>query len=681
MEKRRGLRASKKLNLITVSLLMAALISGQTAFGYSVAGSENRSGLEQNLHDQGPSTAAEVEQFADEFFNRPDIQKKLVGAAFVVVADNKVLLNKGYGFSDLETKSLVDPDQTIFRMASISKVMTATAVMQLVEQGKIDLDENIEQYLEGIPIKNQTGSPLTMRHLMTHTTGFDYTDYISSNNEEQSLEQFIQENMPTVVRTPGESYRYDNFAFNLQGYILQQVAGDPFEEYVQKHVFEPLGMNNSDFRMTEQIKKNLATGYGTDGQPKEQYPNVPFIVPDGGMFGTSSDMARFMLAHLNGGRLGNAEILSTSTTEEMHRTQVSIQEQVPTMALGFEKFYRHAYNGQLVIGKGGDLPGYHSWMWLMPDQKVGGFVITNSDASQDIREELFTAFMDHYFPQEKQEEQEWPLDANELDAFVGTYRHLRQPFLFFDIKKQAGKLSISGPNGTHTLKPVGDLLFVDEEGNQAAFKKDDEGEIIDLDYIAPDSWFAKIPDLPKYVDVGNDAYSEAIYTSAKLFMQDDNEKQDSRFFPEEAVTRGEFAYQLLKFANVKPSEKPPFFKDIEGHKYGASIQKLAEIGVLTGTSDEMFHPDRIITRQEAATILWRLSSSFNMPKVSAKIADHPAPWAEEAVKFVVGAGIYGPDVTTSNTGVVNYRSQDSLLRKEAAVIWDRFIKVLISGLQ
>ncbi|MBT2770938.1 serine hydrolase [Halomonas sp. ISL-60] len=646
-------RTSKGFTLFTVSLLFSSLLAGPTVSGNSVALSESKSILEQTNVPKGLLSSVEVEQFADEFFNRPEIKKKLVGAAFTIVADNRVLLNKWYGYSNLETKSLVDPDQTIFRMASISKVMTATAVMQLVEQGKINLDEDIEKYLDGVTITNHTGTPVTMRSLLTHTSGFDFTDYISSNNvnHEQSLEQFIKANLPSVIRTPGESYRYDNFAFNLQGYIVQRMVGYPFEEYVQEHIFKPLGMNNSDFRMNEQVKKQLATGYGTNNQPKEQYPNDPVIMPDGGMFGTSGDIAQFMLAHLNEGRHGNSVILSKTSTEEMHRTQVAIQDQVPNMTLGFEKFYRHAHNGQIVIGKGGDLPGYHSWMWLIPDQKVGGFVITNSDASEDIREELlFTAFMDNYYPQEKQKTKEWPITSTELNQFTGTYRYLRQPYLFFDIAKQNGELSISGPNGTHTLKPVGDLLFVDEEGNQAAFKKDKDG------------------------------YSEAIYRSTKLFIPHNNEKLPTHYFPDQAVTRGEFASQLNQFANLRPSDNPVIFKDTEGHKYASSIQTLADIGILVGTSDKVFYPDRIISRQEAATILWRLSSSVNLPITSAEIADKPAPWADDAVKFVVGASIYGPDITTNDKGMINYRSHDPLLRKESAVIWNRFIEVLTSGL-
>ncbi|MFS0868655.1 serine hydrolase [Paenibacillus xylanilyticus] len=674
--------ALKGLTLMTVGALFSSLLAGPTAFGDPIVWSESKAGLEQTAAHTGPMSSVEVEQFADDFFNRPEIKKKLVGAAFTIVADNKVLLNKGYGYSDLETKTFVDPEQTIFRMASISKVMTATAVMQLVEQGKINLDEDIEKYLGGMTITNHTGTPVTMRHLLTHTSGFDFTDYISSNNGNhvQSLTEFIEANLPTVIRTPGESYRYDNFAFNLQGYIIQRMVGYPFEEYIQKHIFEPLNMKNSDFLMSAQVKKQLATGYGTNGQPKEQYPNDPVIMPDGGMFGTSGDIAQFMLAHLNEGSYGSSQILSKTTIEEMHRTQVEVQEQVPTMALGFEKFYRHAYHGQMVIGKGGDLPGYHSWMWLIPEHKIGGFVITNSDASQDIGEELFTAFMDHYYPQEKQKAKDWPLHSNELDQYTGTYRYLRQPYLFFDIVKQKGELSISGPNGTHTLKPVGDQLFVDEEGNQAVFKKNSDGKITYLDYILPDSWFGKIPDLPQYSDVANDDYAGAIYRSTKLFMSQHNEKRSTHYYPDEAITRGEFASQLIQFANLRPSDKPVVFKDAEGHKYASAIQTLADLGILVGTSTEMFDPDRKISRQEAATILWRLSSSVDLPIISAEIADQPAPWAVDAVKFLVGAGIYGPDVTKNEEGIVNYRSQEPLLRKESAVIWDCFSRILTSGL-
>nr|WP_242069438.1 serine hydrolase [Paenibacillus dendritiformis] len=187
---------------------------------------------------QRAMNAQDVEAFADEFFARRDVKALGVpGALFVVVKDGKVLLQKGYGYADAEKKVPVDPEKTLFRIASVSKVFTAAAVMQLVEQGKIELHRDVQHYLGDIQMKNDIGSPVTMEHLLTHTTGFDVVDPPVGDSisydlaSEVKLEDYVKKWMPAVTRTPGEVYKYDNMASMLQGYIVQQVAGVPFKVY------------------------------------------------------------------------------------------------------------------------------------------------------------------------------------------------------------------------------------------------------------------------------------------------------------------------------------------------------------------------------------------------------------------------------------------------------------------
>ncbi|MCR8979738.1 serine hydrolase domain-containing protein [Brevibacillus laterosporus] len=189
-------------------------------------------GVEAKMESFGPTDSKEVERFADQFFNRPQIQDKLAGAAFVVVKDDQVLFKKGYGYADVEKKRSVDPDSTVFRMASVSKVFTSTAVMQLVEQNKIDPNTDVQAYLRDFNISNKTGKKLTLDHLMTHMTGFDYPDSLFSADRSPEkhypLDDFVKQTAPNIVHNPGEMYRYDNYAFNLQGYIVQNISGVPF---------------------------------------------------------------------------------------------------------------------------------------------------------------------------------------------------------------------------------------------------------------------------------------------------------------------------------------------------------------------------------------------------------------------------------------------------------------------
>lgn len=203
-----------------------------------------------------------------------------------------------------------------------------------------------------------------MKSLLTNSTGFDYGDTSELTSpdlkREVSLKSFIKDNVPTVVQEPGKYYRYDNLGFTLQGYAVEQVAGQPFEEYVREHIFEPLGMASSGFRFTPKIKEQLAVPYDVTGKPIPQYATVPTVLPAGGMFSTGSDMAKFMIAHLNGGKLGNAKILDAASAAEMHRPQLAIHAKLPNMAYGFEYSNRQIYNGRYVVEKGGDMDGYHS---------------------------------------------------------------------------------------------------------------------------------------------------------------------------------------------------------------------------------------------------------------------------------------------------------------------------------
>lgn len=451
--------------------------------------------------NSGPANAEEIQKFADQFFKKEMEKLKIPGAVFAVVKDNKVLFQKGYGYSNLEKGIKMDPENTVFRAASVGKVFTATAVMQQVEQGKIDLNEDVNSYLGDIQLKNNVNEPVTMKHLLSFTTGFDNPDKINpvifDLTERHELRDIIIKGMPTVVRKPGESYMYDNYASMLQGYIVQNLSGMSYQQYMDKHIFQPLGMNNSNIVMTPQIEAKLAAGYDIDGKPIPPYTIVPAEAPQGSMFTSASDMTKFMLAQLNNGKLGNTRILKPKSTKEMQKIHFAVHSKVPNMGYGFETFFHASHNGQKVIGKGGDLPGYHSWMWLLPEQKLGAFVFFNKDDANwpDMRAQVFGEFMDRFYPEKEERPTYLKPTLEELRRFEGTYRDLRLP------EHWATKITAS-PDGTlivedaatgkHIVRQVEPLLFEDEDGNPLAFKENEDGTIGYLYYADPVAMAQKI---------------------------------------------------------------------------------------------------------------------------------------------------------------------------------------------
>lgn len=159
-----------------------------------------------------------LREFSDQFFAQKEVQEQMVGAAVVVVKDGEVVRNQGYGYADAAARKPFDADQTVFRLASVSKLLTSVGIMQLAEAGKVDLDKDVQAYLPHLQISNHTGSPLTIKHLMTHTPGFDL-GRSTEPGKAYTLEEYVQAAVPAVTRKPGEAYSYNNYGFSLLGYL------------------------------------------------------------------------------------------------------------------------------------------------------------------------------------------------------------------------------------------------------------------------------------------------------------------------------------------------------------------------------------------------------------------------------------------------------------------------------
>lgn len=331
----------------------------------------------------------------------------VAGAVVVIVKDGQVLLAKGYGNADVAAQKPVDSKTTLFRPGSISKLFTWTAVMQLVEQGKLDLDADVNGYLD-FKIPPWQGQPITLRNLMTHTSGFDEVGGLLlfyDPRELLSLEEELKRHLPPRVTAPGILPAYSNYGAALAGYIVQRLSGEPFEEYIERHIFAPLGINHATFRqpLPATLAPMMSKGYPVaSGDPKPfELDSSP---PDGALSASGGDMGRFMIAHLQNGAFGSERILQKTTAMMMHRTPLTIIPQVNRMLLGF---YESNINRHRVIAHGGDLNWFHSDLNLFVDDGVGVFISLNSlgkdGAAEPIRTGFFRQFSDRYFPDQAPE--------------------------------------------------------------------------------------------------------------------------------------------------------------------------------------------------------------------------------------------------------------------------------------
>jgi CubicO group peptidase (beta-lactamase class C family) len=355
----------------------------------------------------------------------------IAGAVVVVVKDGQVLVERGYGHADVAEGPQVDPERTLFRPGSISKLFTWTAVMQLVEAGKLNLDQDVNAYLD-FRIRPAFGKPITLRNLMTHTAGFEETArslFASDPSSMLSLERYVKHAAPARIFPPGTTPAYSNYGAALAGYIVQRVSGEPFDAYIQRHIFTPLGMTHSTFEqpLPAALAPEMSQGYQRASAPPRPFELVS-AAPAGALSSTGADMARFMIAHLNGGALGTARILRPETAALMHAPVWTPISPLPPMALGF---YHEDLNGHRVIGHAGDTGLFHSDLHLFLDDGVGVFVSFNSlgvdgRGVESLRQALLRDFADRYFPAPTGVEPTWPNARQDARVVVGQYQSSRR---------------------------------------------------------------------------------------------------------------------------------------------------------------------------------------------------------------------------------------------------------------
>jgi CubicO group peptidase (beta-lactamase class C family) len=351
-------------------------------------------------------TADDVNAWLDGYLPYALHTGDIAGAVVAVVKDGKILTMRGYGYSDVEKRTPVDPKLTLFRPGSVSKLVTWTAVMQLVEQGKIDLDADVNQYLD-FKIPARDGKPVTMRNLMQHTAGFEEQakGIMSEDPKAPGFETLLKQWVPERVFAAGSTPAYSNYGASLAGYIVQRLSGETFDDYVDKHIFVPLDMKHSSFRqpLPPDLAPLMSKGYQLASEPPHVFEMVG-PAPAGALSSPGEDMAHFMIAHLQNGEYNGTRILSAETAEKMHNSPLTMLPPLNRMELGF---FETNINGREVIAHLGDTEWFHTSLHLFLKENVGFYVSFNSlgkqGAAGSLRAALFEDFADRYFPVDEHE--------------------------------------------------------------------------------------------------------------------------------------------------------------------------------------------------------------------------------------------------------------------------------------
>ena len=443
---------------------------------------------------QGPSDVKELEAFVDGVMAAHLEANHIAGATISVVKDGQLFFTKGYGYANFKSKTPVLPDRTMFRPGSVSKLFTWTSVMQLYEQGKLDLNADVNAYLKEFQIPATFPQPITLNHLLSHTPGFEErgTGMAARKPEDlMPLGKWLATYMPARVRPPGELTSYSNYGTSLAGYIVEVVSGMPFEQYIEENIFKPLGIEHSTFRqpLPEALAPDMSTGYTyKNGAFKEEkFELLNGMAPAGALSACATDMARFMIAHLQNGAYGDARILKEETAKFMHSRLFGHDPRINGNAHGFWEF---GYNDLHLIEHGGDTIYFHSQLALIPDKNVGWFVSYNTGPGGS-REQLFHAFLNRLYPASSPLAELKPsADAlKRLKKVSGVYGVTRMSYtkyekiasLLMQIKvmpTKEGTLLVKIPGDVRQYVELEPLVFREVDGQGlVVFKEDGRGRV------------------------------------------------------------------------------------------------------------------------------------------------------------------------------------------------------------
>ncbi|TVR28696.1 MAG: hypothetical protein EA390_11515 [Balneolaceae bacterium] len=451
---------------------------------------ENNTTTQIEYHD--------LAEFIDGIINTQRRGNRLSGVTVSVVQNDSLIFARGYGMADIEQERPILPDSTFFRIGSVSKTYTWTAIMMLAEEGLLDLDTDVNQYLNEVEVEEAFGEPITLRHLMSHRAGFEDTIrlFAVADDDPRSLSEVLSEHQPKRVFPPGERTSYSNWGSALAAQIVEDISGTPYKTFLQEQILDPLKLNYTILdlpdEMSSEKRKNLAGGYkkGQGALNQQNFMQIGAYWPAGGMAATATDMARWMKFHLNGGELDGVRLLSEEVHQEMWTRAYNDRPHGADVSHGFQDI---PYRGLRLLGHAGGTAAFLTNMILVPELNLGVFISQNSAESYQPVMQFPNLVIDHIRGESYQPFLLEESDTDELDELAGTYLNNRRVFSTFaavmglasaatltPISNQSLTLSSMGEETYYVQVPDQPDLFEDASGQRLSVIRNDRGSVIAL---------------------------------------------------------------------------------------------------------------------------------------------------------------------------------------------------------
>lgn len=359
-------------------------------------------------------------------------EEPIQGAVISIVSSDSILLSKGYGLANIKTNTAFHPMQTNVMVASVSKLITTTAIFQLIEKGQIQLDQPVTELIGDLEIDNSFNQPVLIKHLLTHTAGFDDS---TIGSESKSLDQLIPlkehltKKLPPIVWEPGKYYNYSNLGIVLLAHIVELVSGMPFDTYLNENLYTPLGMNNSGFSYSNASIKNMMTRY----KWKEDENDILYLddsygikythqIGAGGFQTTANDMNHFMQMYLNKGLFNDTRILNPETIQNafsphFYYHPMMDRKQGLTWRVRNSKGVTYNYHS-------GEDTGIESIVVLFPGLDIAYFFASNNNESNELKFKIRDLLIDRIKKEEPKKISKEFISTTQLETLTGTYQYM-----------------------------------------------------------------------------------------------------------------------------------------------------------------------------------------------------------------------------------------------------------------
>lgn len=457
----------------------------------------------------------EVAKFFDDYIAKTIDDLELPGGAVVVVRDGRTILAKEYGYTDLASKQPVDVNNSLFRAASISKLMPWLLVMQLVEEGRIDLDQDVNAYLD-FRIPDAFGRPITMRHLMTHTAGFaDRFHGVFDPDVSDPLGQVLQENIPDRVYAPGSTVAYSNYGAALAGYIVQRRHGRPWEQIVAERIFRPAGMNRSTVAqpVSPTFEPLLVSTYNHGSSEPAPFRTTP-LAPMGSLTASAADMGRLLAILLRQGEGTSGRVVTPASISRMTTLERPLGPGLEA-GLGLGLLVGE-YRGVRYAGHAGNMTTLATDLELLPDHGLGWYYVFNgqgwNEQARKVRADLLYAVIDELVaPSTANVRARGPSSAQDLaGSYVSTRRQRSGPLMFGALmdtaeiypQKDGTLYTLASGVALHWLPDGRDRFVEEESGIALAVTRGNDGRVarIASPLLFPAAEFERAPDFVQWVE-------------------------------------------------------------------------------------------------------------------------------------------------------------------------------------